>query len=215
MNLDILSLTTIALLTGIVHTFLGPDHYLPFIALAKVQSWSRKKTTWITFICGLGHIFSSVVLGYLAFGLRFSLNSLHIIDSTRSDLAAWALIAFGFAYFIWGLKGAFRENRKGRDFSVATPANPALWILFIIFVVGPCEPLFVLMSYPALAGNLVSTLLLIGIFGAATVATMLTIVLTASYGLHLIRHQTSIRFAPAIAGLIIMSCGLGIKYLGL
>lgn len=215
MNLEIMPLISVAAITGIVHTIVGPDHYLPFIALAKARSWSRKMTAWITFFCGLGHILSSVVIGYLAIGLRISLGSLHVIESYRSDFAAWALIAFGCVYFVWGLKGFFRQKRDTSVFSKVKTLSPTLWVLFIIFVVGPCEPLFFLMTYPSLMHNPAAVMVLIGVFGMATILTMEAVVLGASFGLSFVRGGRIARFAPCITGMVIMSCGIGIKFLGL
>jgi nickel/cobalt exporter len=215
MNLEMMPLISIAALIGLIHTLMGPDHYLPFIALAKARSWSRKKTAWITSLCGLGHILSSVVIGCLALGLRVSLSSLHVIDSYRSDFAAWALIALGCVYFIWSLKKLYKENKQGHDLPAEGKSNLLFWGLFTIFVVGPCEPLFFLMTYPSLMANPLSVLLLVGVFGVTTVATMTTVVLGASYGLSFSRGKQVARFAPAFAGLMIMFCGAGIKFLGL
>jgi hypothetical protein len=50
---------------GFFHTLLGPDHYLPFIMMSWARGWSGLKTGLITFLCGLGHICSSVVLGLI------------------------------------------------------------------------------------------------------------------------------------------------------
>ena len=50
---------------GFFHTLFGPDHYLPFIVMAKARKWSLTKTTWITLLCGIGHIGSSVILGMI------------------------------------------------------------------------------------------------------------------------------------------------------
>jgi len=41
---------------GFFHTLFGPDHYLPFIVMSKSGNWSLRKTTLITFICGIGHV---------------------------------------------------------------------------------------------------------------------------------------------------------------
>ena len=54
---------------GIVHTVLGPDHYLPFVAMAQARGWSTAKTATITGVCGIGHVLGSVVLGF--FGIAF------------------------------------------------------------------------------------------------------------------------------------------------
>lgn len=53
-ELNILLATAASL--GVVHTALGPDHYLPFIALSKSRNWSVFKTARVTALCGLGHV---------------------------------------------------------------------------------------------------------------------------------------------------------------
>lgn len=60
-----MSFTLISIAVGFSHTLLGPDHYLPFIVLSRACGWSYRKTFRITFVCGLGHILTAVVLGYL------------------------------------------------------------------------------------------------------------------------------------------------------
>jgi len=45
-----------------VHAVLGPDHYLPFVAMAKARNWTMQKTLRVTLICGMGHLAASVSL---------------------------------------------------------------------------------------------------------------------------------------------------------
>jgi len=42
---------------GLVHTILGPGHYIPFIALSKSRQWSGGRTAMITFLCGIAVTF--------------------------------------------------------------------------------------------------------------------------------------------------------------
>ena len=95
---------------GFVHTVLGPDHYLPFIVLSKARQWSTVQTVMITFLCGIGHVLSSVVLGFIGIALGIAVFRLEVFESFRGELAAWLLIAFGFTYFIWGLRRAIRHR---------------------------------------------------------------------------------------------------------
>ena len=39
---------------AIIHTFLGVDHSLPFVALARAREWSLTPTLFVTFLCGVG-----------------------------------------------------------------------------------------------------------------------------------------------------------------
>lgn len=84
------------------------------------------------------------------------------------------------------------------------------WVLFTIFVFGPCEPLIPLVMYPAAEGSVWGVVLVTLIFGAVTLATMTTIVLLTCFGttkLTLGRYQ---RFSHATAGLLVTACGAAI-----
>ena len=48
MPVDIGLLVLTAASIGFVHTLLGPDHYLPFVAMGAARRWSTRKTLWIT-----------------------------------------------------------------------------------------------------------------------------------------------------------------------
>jgi len=80
---------------GFVHTVVGPDHYLPFIVISRARKWSLPKTLFISFLCGLGHVLSSVVLGFLGIALGLAVGHLEKVESTRGSIASWLLIGFG------------------------------------------------------------------------------------------------------------------------
>ncbi|MFC2057255.1 sulfite exporter TauE/SafE family protein, partial [Chloroflexota bacterium] len=203
MSHEIIILAGTAATIGLVHTILGPDHYLPFIVLSKARQWSRLKTSVITFLCGIGHVLSSIILGFVGVVLGIALFKLEAIESFRGEIAAWLLLAFGFTYFIWGLHGAIRqrphehshthqgsESHEHNHNHLSQHSHPhnikaaslTPWVLFTIFVFGPCEPLIPLVMYPAATSNVFSVAIVASIFGLTTIATMLAIVLASSYG---------------------------------
>jgi nickel/cobalt transporter (NicO) family protein len=214
-----LILLTGALSVGFIHTALGPDHYLPFIVLAKARNWSVAKTTIITLLCGIGHILSGALLGLVAVAIGFSVMKLKFIELWRGEVAAWLLIIFGFVYFIWGLHRALKKyhhhhhekmHSHHKSFRELTP-----WILFIIFILGPCEPLIPLVMYPAINGSILEVFLITLFFGLATLAVMLFIVLASSFGFEKLKFRFLERYGNALAGIVICSSGLAIKFLGL
>ena len=93
---------------GLVHTVIGPDHYLPFIVISRAREWTLRKTLGVAFLAGLGHILSSIVLGFVGIALGIAVAKLEGVESTRGTVAAWLLIGFGFAYFVWGMRRAWR-----------------------------------------------------------------------------------------------------------
>ena len=110
MNAEIGLLVLTAVSIGSVHTLLGPDHYLPFVAMSAARGWSRRRTLWITALCGAGHVLGSVVIGAIGIGIGISVSRLEWFEGLRGDVAAWLLTGFGFAYMAWGLKKAWRSR---------------------------------------------------------------------------------------------------------
>ena len=89
---------------------MGPDHYLPFIALSKARGWSFPKTLMWVIICGCGHVWSSVLLGLGGAAIGWSLNKVKWLENVRGGIAGWALLVFGLVYGIWGLYKAYKNN---------------------------------------------------------------------------------------------------------
>lgn len=222
---------------GFFHTLFGPDHYLPFIVIAKARKWSLAKTFWLTFACGIGHVGSSVLLGIIGIALGLAVMRLEVVESLRGNIAAWALIAFGFVYFLWGLRRAFRKKphkhtHAHQDGTTHTHThthsndhvhvhektdvvNITPWILFTIFVLGPCEPLIPLLMYPAAKSSILGLVLVTTVFGIVTISTMLAIVLISSFGIAFVPTKKLERFSHALAGATICLCGITIQFLGL
>ena len=236
MTNELILLAGTAATLGFIHTVIGPDHYLPFIVLSKAGKWSTFKTVLITFLCGVGHILSSVFLGFVGIVIGAAVFRLEAIEAYRGDIAAWLLLIFGFTYFVWGLHRAYRnkphehphEHEEGAHAHkhshlgehthphVSEAKSMTPWVLFIIFVFGPCEPLIPLIMYPAATnGGMFSVAVVAGVFGLATVGTMITIVLAAVFGLSKLPVQKLERYSHALAGLAILLCGGAIKFLGL
>ncbi len=236
-NSQILVIAGTAAILGLVHTVLGPDHYLPFIVMSRARKWSLRKTLFISFLCGLGHVLSSVILGLAGIALGLAVLRLESIESFRGGAAAWLLIGFGFAYFIWGLHRAIKnkphkhlhihadgekhehlhahEGEHSHLHDQKKKASLTPWILFTIFVFGPCEPLIPLVMYPAAKHNVGGVILVASVFGLTTIVTMLTIIAISSWGVSFVRLGSLERYVHALAGAMIFISGLSVQFLGL
>lgn len=213
---------------GFVHTLLGPDHYLPFIVMSKARNWKLYKTILITALCGIGHVGSSIIVGSLGIGLGIGLNKLTGFESVRGSLAAWAFIIFGLGYMIWGIWRAVKnkphKHMHIHDDEVHTHEenhdhvhnkNITPWILFLIFVLGPCEPLIPMLMFPAAEANTWGVILVASVFSIVTISTMLLIVILLTKGISFINIGKIERYSHAIAGAIVLLSGIGIQFLGL
>jgi len=108
MTADLTLLLMTAASIGFVHTLLGPDHYLPFVALSKARGWSTGRTSAITAACGVGHVLSSILIGTVGIAAGAAVEQLVGIEAWRGDVAAWLLFGFGLTYLAWGVKRALR-----------------------------------------------------------------------------------------------------------
>ncbi|MEN7972973.1 MAG: hypothetical protein ABFR47_03970 [Verrucomicrobiota bacterium] len=225
-----------AALIGLGHTLLGPDHYLPFIVMGKARGWSLAKTLRITFLCGLGHVAGSVALGLAGAAFGIALGKLELFETWRGNLAAQALIIFGFTYCIWGIHRAIRHKPHAHIHShednvvhahehththshAHTHENKGKtltpWVLFTIFVLGPCEPLIPLIMYPAAEHSMLGMLLVASVFAIATIGTMMAVVLISGWGIRFVKLGSVERFGHAFAGATVCLSGLAIQFLGL
>lgn len=230
---DIAALAVTAATIGVVHTAIGPDHYLPFVMLSRARGWTARWTALVTLACGLIHVLGSVVLGLVGVAAGLALRRLEIIESFRGDVAAWSLLAFGLVYLVWGVRRARRGHthshwhthadgtRHEHPHSHADAhahvhaeskgAGITPWALFLIFAFGPCEALIPVLMYPAAAANTPGLVLVTAVFAAATLATMLVFVMAGRWTLVRTTHGPRAgafldRYAHAFAGGAISVC---------
>ncbi|MGA7617094.1 MAG: hypothetical protein WBX15_18155 [Thermoanaerobaculia bacterium] len=229
-------LLTTAAGIAVAHSALGPDHYLPFVGMSRAGHWSRSRLIAVTLFCGLGHVLSSVVLGLIGVALGVGIGRLGEIETLRGDLASWGLIAFGLVYFVWGVRRARRGrththvHRHGdgevhlhehqhqsehlhphpREGKIGTSS----WVLFTIFLLGPCEPMIPLLMFPAARGERHLLVAVTIVFSTLTIGTMIAAVLLLQLGVERISTATLDRWSHAAAGATIFFCGAAIRLFG-
>lgn len=221
------SLLLTAMGLGFVHTLLGPDHYLPFVALSKANHWAIKKTLFIATICGLAHCLSSVVLGFVGVGLGVAVGRMEALEAVRGDLASYLIIAFGLAYLVWSIKNLVKRRththvhahgdqlhthhhmHQGEHVHIHAPRSQNLfWGVFIVFLFGPCEPLIPLLMYPAAKSDMASLIGVVVVFTTTTVFTMLTVILAVLLGMGTVRLSRLARYGHIMASVTLVGCGV-------
>jgi ABC-type nickel/cobalt efflux system permease component RcnA len=220
---------------GTVHTIIGPDHYVPFLALARAGGWPLRKTLAITLACGVGHVLSSVVIGLIGVAAGLAVAEVTEVEEARGSIATWALIGFGLAYGAWGLwrgirgrqhvhahvhaDGSVHAHRHGHEAAHAHPhpapgrSERAVWVLFIVFVLGPCEPLIPILMYPAATHSWGWLGVVTAVFGGATILTMTVMVTAGWLGARALRAAWMERFIHALAGGVLALSGLTVVLL--
>jgi ABC-type nickel/cobalt efflux system permease component RcnA len=239
MQSDIWLLVISAMSIGFIHTLMGPDHYLPFIMLSRARNWSFARTMAITVACGVGHVLSSIFIGFIGIAAGIAISRIEGLEGMRGDIASYILFAFGLAYMAWGIKRGIQGktvhnhphvhedgtmhshqhshgNGNGSENGLPKQGkNTTFWWLFIIFVLGPCEPLIPVLMYPAAKVGTGGVILVAAVFSLVTVLTMSVMVALAYFGLKQVRFAFFERFAHALGGFVIALSGAAIIFLGL
>ena len=146
----------------VLHTILGPDHYVVFTAMARARwGWRRR---WVTLACGTGHHEPVIPAA--------SVSCRRAACFTRRDRGARQPGRLRLAGLRPDVPGLGSEESRARprhshvhvhdDVVTITNTTTAItsraracphsitpWAMFIIFVLGPCEALIPLFMYPA------------------------------------------------------------------
>ncbi|MGM0575386.1 MAG: sulfite exporter TauE/SafE family protein [Myxococcota bacterium] len=214
--LDVLLVSTLTV--AAVHTVVGVDHVIPFVALGRGERWSLRRTLGVTALCGVGHVLSSVLLGVLGVAIGLSAERLAWVEAIRGDTAAWMLVALGAVWAAWGFSHARRRLRRpegDHDHHGPGPVGHGAWAIFLVFVFGPCEPLIPLMMAPAVGHDWGAVGLVVGTFTVTTVGLMLALVAVAYVGAGLPSFPAARRHVHVLVGLTLSATGLAIRFLGI
>ncbi len=146
------------------------------------------------------------------------------------------LIAFDMIYFIWGLRKSIK-NKPHTHWHTHINGNAHIhthqhlrehshihgeqsrkltpWVLFIIFVFGPCEALIPLLMYPAATSSYSELIAVVTAFSVTTIITMLFAVMIPVSGLRSMKLHSLERSGHTSAGVLIFLSGIRIQFLGL
>jgi nickel/cobalt exporter len=209
------TLALAAFTVGALHT-LAPDHWVPFAALSRAQSWSAGRTARVTLACGFGHVTVSALLGLV--GLFIGLEMVEAFGARMEALAGILLVGFGLAYGIWGLRRAAGRRLHGHSHAhydhVHDPSRTTAWTLLLLFSADPCVAVIPLLLAAAPLGAAKTTAIVL-LYEAATIGTMIALVLPARAGAKVLHARWLDRWGDAAAGGVIAAVGITVTALGI
>ena len=210
-----------AMAVGSLHT-VAPDHWVPFAAVSRARGWSAAKTTEVTLLAGTGHVSVSALCG--AAGLFVGLEMIRVWGARMESLAGLLLVAFGLAYAAWGLRARAHRHFHGDDSHAHEHAHGgadhvhdasqlSALTLFLVFSADPCVAVIPLLFAAAPLGAL-RTAAVVLLYEAATLATMVALVLPARAGARVLTGHGDARWADAAAGGIVALTGVVVAVMG-
>ena len=107
-SLAVLVMTTMT--TAVFHTLI-PDHWLPFVLVARSQGWKTQKTLSLTAASATLHALISVALGLIAHLAGRGAEAAAGFGESIERLSGWMLVGFGLVYALWFLtKGGHQHS---------------------------------------------------------------------------------------------------------
>lgn len=194
---------------------LAPDHWLPFVALAKGSRWPMRRLAWVTTLAGLGHVVSSLLLGLVGLWAGLAVHHMEGAEAWRGAVGVWLLIGFGVAYALWGLKHAQHHHPHiSVQEAVKRYATRRAWMLMAIMVFGPCEPLIPLM-FVASQHSLRVVWIVSLVFSLVTIGMVVGQSCLSYAGVRHFAAPWVERYAHALAGLVIVLTALFVMLAGM
>ena len=219
-----LALVATTIITAIVHTLI-PDHWLPFVLVARAEGWTPRRTMMLTAVSGLMHVTLSIALGLAIVmagrGAERAMDGLH---DRLEWLSGWMLVAFGLAYTGWFLLRGGHVHSFGihphHDAEEHQPPGRRMRLkdlsgYTLTFVVGfnPC----ILLIPLVLGAAQLSALTLVAVSVAFAFRTIGSMVIVTRLGLHGTSRLTSpflTRYGEALSGALIALTGAAVLLMG-
>lgn len=211
--------------TAVIHALI-PDHWLPFVLMARAQGWSERRAATLTGLAGVLHVLVTVVAGGLTIFVGSA--SIHSLAERSGHslgfVGGFLLAVFGVAY------GIFRHLREASIHAAAGPErveqsaagghvhvhghllerwfHGALTAGALVLVIGisPCA-LLVPILFAASAAGLGAVLAAALGFGLCTIGTMVGVTIVGMRGMRRIELPFFTRYGDLISGALVGAVG--------
>lgn len=198
-----------AFLLSIVHAAI-PNHWLPIVAIGKGEKWSRALTLRVTFISGIAHITSTIIIGLLVGWAGYEFSERY--NQIFKWLAPSILGGLGLIYLLLHLKetlGHAHYHHHHHDEKKINRASVAAIItsLAIAMFFSPCielETYYFTAGSAGWAGILSVSL----VYLIVTVAMMMLLVFLALKGFEKINFHFLEHNERLIIGIILILTGV-------
>lgn len=211
-----LVLTTIA--TAVVHTLI-PDHWLPFVLVARAERWSNGRTLMLTGVSALLHVVISIALGLVAVAAGNGAGrAISGLAEHLELLTAGLLVVFGLVYMGWFLVrgghvhsfGLHPHHRpEDHDELSHAPRVKPLTGYTLAFIVGfnPCVLIIPCVLQAAQLSR--ATLVAVAVaFAVSTIGSMLIVTILGLRGTEKLTSPFLTRYGEAFSGGLIALTGL-------
>lgn len=192
------TLLTGSALLSIFHALI-PSHWLPVLAIGRQEGWSSHRILWVTFLAGLAHVLSTVLLGGALAAAGRALTGR--ADAAMGWLAPGILTVLG-AFYVWRHYYHHHFHLHAQNMRWGMVLTLTLAMFF-----SPCLEIE---GYFLAAGQYgwPFTVVLAALYGTVTILGMLAWVWLALHGLHRLNWHKWEHNAGLVTGFTLIASGL-------
>ena len=197
-----ISIITGSIIISVLHALI-PNHWLPVLAIGRKEGWDLGETTRVTFVAGLAHVVSTVIIGILLGVIGKELSS--SLESFTRVIAPSILILMGI-YFI-------RQHYEHKHFHIhekeieKKPRRSIIMALVIAMFLAPCMEIEAYFLMAGASGWYMMALIA-AIYTIITIAGMLLWIRIVYKGLLKLNWHKWEHNAGIITGLTLVITGL-------
>jgi len=101
-----------SLLLSLIHALI-PHHWIPLIAISKSEKWTTKETLFATFVTGLSHMISTIIIGIIVGFVGIKLSESY--SSIMSLAAPTILLGMGIIFVLLDLRSSHQHEHFNID----------------------------------------------------------------------------------------------------
>jgi len=226
--------------TAVVHTLI-PDHWLPFVLVARSRRWEPRVTLTLTAASAFLHVSVSIALGVVAWFAGHGAEEAAGLGEAIERWSGLILVLFGAAYAGWFLRRGGHQHHFGmhphhepgvvhppstshpHDLAPppaakgasGPPRNGIRGGLALAAIVG-FNPCVLVIPYIYLAGamGVVPLILVSAAFAASTITCMVVLATLGLKGTTRLESTFLVRYGEAVSGALIALTGAAVLIVG-
>lgn len=101
-----------SLLLSLIHALI-PHHWIPIIAISKTEKWTNREAIFATFITGLSHMVSTIIIGIIVGFVGIKLAESY--SAITSIVAPTILLVIGIVYLILDFRSSHHHHHANLE----------------------------------------------------------------------------------------------------
>lgn len=197
-----------SLILSTIHALI-PNHWLPLIAVGKMEKWTQNQTLWATIITGFAHTLSTIIIGIIVGLIGYKLSSSYSVIS--ETIAPSILIGLGIIYVILD----FRSHNHHHDIKDVVPdmgQKKSRWVailtsLSIAMFLTPCIEIEAY-YFEASSIGWIGIFIVSAVYLIITLLIMLVLVYLGVKGANTFKSEFLEHHEKGITGMVLIALGL-------